>query len=190
MRSAVGHYCHTPPSGESAGHASFRRGTGSGIDSAYAGGQTAGVFSIHTELQALATRLHAEDVPYGLCGALALAVHGFPRATLDIDLLALSGSGSRILRCARACGFTLEAAPRQFAAGSIRIERLSKAVAGIEDVLMLDVLSLSAEIEGEIRVETVEWEGVSLPTVSRESLVRLKRLRGSAQDMADIEKLL
>ena len=147
------------------------------------------MFSIQAELQALAARLHAENIPYALCGALALAVHGFPRATLDIDLLALAGSGGRILQCGRALGFTLEAAPMEFAGGTVRIERLSKAVPGNEDVLMLDVLTVSPEIEREITVETLDWEGAALQTVDRESLARLKMLRGSTQDVADVEKL-
>ena len=54
---------------------------------------------------------------------------------------------------------------------------------------MLDVLSVSAEIEKEITTETLDWDGVALRTVDRESLVRLKMLRGSAQDIADVEKL-
>lgn len=147
------------------------------------------MFSIHTELQALTIRLHAEEIPYALCGALALAVHGYPRATLDIDLLALTGSGERILQCGRNLGFTLEAAPMQFAGGTVHIRRLSKAMAGYEDVLMLDVLSVSPEIEKKIATETLDWDGVVLRTVDRESLIRLKMLRGSAQDVADVEKL-
>ena len=147
------------------------------------------MFSIDTELRALTAKLHAEKIPYAICGALALAVHGYPRATLDIDLLALTGSEERILQCGRALGFTLEAAPMQFAGGTVRIKRVSKAVAGNEDVLMLDVLSVSPEIEKEIITETLDWEGTALRTVDRESLIRLKRLRGSAQDIADVEKL-
>jgi hypothetical protein len=147
------------------------------------------VFSIQAELQALTATLHAEDIPYALCGALALAVHGYPRATLDIDLLAQTGSAERILHRARASGFTREAAPLEFAGGAVRIRRLSKAIPAEEDVLMLDVLTVSPEIEGGITVETVDWQGTPLHTVSRAGLARLKRLRGSAQDVADLEKL-
>ncbi len=141
------------------------------------------------ELRALTAKLHAEEVPYALCGALALAVHGYPRATLDIDLLALNGSQERILECGRALGFGLNAAPMRFAGGTVRIDRLSKTMPGEEDVLMLDVLSISPETEKEITVQTLDWEGVALRTVDRASLIRLKMLRGSAQDIADVEKL-
>jgi hypothetical protein len=147
------------------------------------------VFSIQTELHELTAKLHAREIPYALCGALALAVHGYPRATMDIDLLALQGSAERILQCARGLGFTLEAAPMEFAGGAVQIRRLSKVTPAQEDVLMLDVLSLAPEVELEIAVETFEWRGAPLQTVSREGLVRLKRLRGSAQDVADMEKL-
>jgi hypothetical protein len=147
------------------------------------------VFSIHAELQVLTAKLQAEEIPYALCGALALAVHGYPRATMDIDLLALAGSTEEILASARPLGFTLEASPMAFAAGKVQIRRLSKVIPGFEDVLMLDVLSLPAEIESAIPVEIVDWQGAFLRTVSREGLVRLKTLRGSAQDVADIEKL-
>ena len=147
------------------------------------------MFSIQAELQALAAKLHAEDVPYALCGALALAVHGYPRATLDIDLLALTGSAERIHRYARSLGFTPEAAPMELANGAVRIQRLSKVVPGEEDVLMLDVLTLQPQIEQTLTVETRIWQETLLPTVSRASLVQLKMLRGNAQDRADIEKL-
>ena len=45
---------------------------------------------------------------------------------------------------------------------------------------MLDVLTVSPEIENEMVVEVLDWEGRPL---------RLKMLRGSAQDLADLEKL-
>ena len=88
------------------------------------------MFGVHTELQALAAKLHAEQIPYALCGALALAVHGYPRATLGIDLLALAGSSERIRDCARTLGFTLEAAPTDLAGGAVRIARFPKCSQG------------------------------------------------------------
>ena len=147
------------------------------------------MFSIHAELRLLTAELHARRIPYALCGALALAVHGYPRATLDIDLLALEGSSGHILRCAREIGFTLPAAPMAFADDRVRIECLSKAFPGVEDVLMLDVLSLAPGIEREMTIVTAEWQGAHLRMVDRTSLVRLKMLRGSTQDRADVEKL-
>ncbi len=47
---------------------------------------------LHSTLRRLAQRLNAEGIPYTLLGGLALAEHGYPRLTEDIDLL-LTPSG-------------------------------------------------------------------------------------------------
>ena len=51
--------------------------------SAYLGGEG----RLHSTLQRLAMRLDRERIPYALLGGLALAEHGYPRLTEDIDLL-------------------------------------------------------------------------------------------------------
>ena len=52
----------------------------------------AGEGRLHGTLQRLTQRLDAEGIPYALLGGLALAEHGYPRLTEDIDLL-LTPSG-------------------------------------------------------------------------------------------------
>jgi len=41
------------------------------------------------ELRSVISSLDIAGIPYALCGGLAMAVHGFPRATVDIDILIL-----------------------------------------------------------------------------------------------------
>ena len=52
----------------------------------------AGEGRLHGTLRQLTQRLDAEGIPYALLGGLALAQHGYPRLTEDIDLL-LTPSG-------------------------------------------------------------------------------------------------
>ena len=52
----------------------------------------AGEGRLHGTLRRLTQRLDAEHIPYALLGGLALAEHGYPRLTEDIDLL-LTPSG-------------------------------------------------------------------------------------------------
>jgi hypothetical protein len=52
----------------------------------------AGGGRLHSTLRRLTQRLDAEGIPYALLGGLALAQHGYPRLTEDIDLL-LTPSG-------------------------------------------------------------------------------------------------
>jgi hypothetical protein len=47
----------------------------------------AGAGSLHTAVRRLAQRLDAEGIPYALLGGLALAEHGYPRLTEDVDVL-------------------------------------------------------------------------------------------------------
>jgi hypothetical protein len=55
---------------------------------------------------------------------------------------------------------------------------------------MVDFLLVTAELR-EIwdSRQVLEWKDGVLPVVSREGLIRLKELRGSSQDLADIERL-
>jgi hypothetical protein len=52
----------------------------------------AGEGQLHGALRRLTQRLNVEGIPYALLGGLALAEHGYPRLTEDIDLL-LTPSG-------------------------------------------------------------------------------------------------
>ena len=46
---------------------------------------------IKNELISLVHALDAADIPYALCGGLAMAAHGWPRSTMDIDVLLEQG---------------------------------------------------------------------------------------------------
>lgn len=39
------------------------------------------------ELNQIVSSLEASEIEYAVCGGLALTIHGFPRATFDIDIL-------------------------------------------------------------------------------------------------------
>ncbi len=57
----------------------------------------AGVGTLHNSLHRLAARLEQEGIAYALLGGLALAEHGYPRMTEDIDVL-LTPSGLQLFR--------------------------------------------------------------------------------------------
>jgi hypothetical protein len=148
------------------------------------------VLDLYDELRALAARLDGGQVPYALCGGLAMAVYGTPRATVDIDLLIPNQAADDAAQAAHELGYSIEAAPMTFADGAVRIRRLSKIDPESGDVLTLDLLIVTPQLAdvwaGRRRLD---WEGGALWVVSREGLAALKRLRGSDQDIADIERL-
>ena len=71
-------------------------------------------FDLIAELEQLVDALHADAAEYALCGGLALAVHGHPRATKDIDLL---------VRAEAVLDAHLEAAAARAERGLARAER-------------------------------------------------------------------
>lgn len=142
---------------------------------------------LYLELKELVRALEARSIEYALCGGVALAIHGAPRATQDIDLLLRPEEIDRMREAARACGFTLESFPMDFSSG-LTIQRFTKLVEGVP--LMLDVLFVAGALESVwAGRQTTAFEGGVVRVVSREGLVALKLAAGRPQDIADIKRL-
>jgi hypothetical protein len=144
--------------------------------------------NLYEELEALARAFESAGVEFALCGGLALAVHGHPRATRDIDVLVRREDLSLAKKVARSCGYTLSSLPTKFAGSAIEIERVSKVVG--TDVLMLDfILAEPGLVSVWESRERLPWRGTTLPVVSRSGLISMKLSAGRPQDVADLAKL-
>ena len=143
---------------------------------------------VHGELVALLSAFDAANVEYALCGALALAVHGAPRATKDIDVIARKQDFEAIRGLARNLGYVFEALPMEFSGSGIEVQRFTKLVDGRP--LMLDILWLNPKLERiwNERV-SITWEERMLTVVSRDGLITLKLTAGRPQDLVDIQSL-
>lgn len=148
------------------------------------------MLDLYKELQILARRLAEEELEYRLCGALAMAVYGVARATVDIDLLIRPEALGAFGAVAHDLGYVFEAEPMRFAEGAVEIRRFSKIDPEGGDVLTLDLLLVTPALEKVWPKERpVKWEGVELSVVTPEGLIELKQLRGSGQDRQDISRL-
>ena len=148
------------------------------------------MLDLYIELKAVVAALETARVPFALCGGLALAVYGRPRATVDIDLLVPGDSVDAAFLALSPLGFDIAALPMEFGGGRVEIRRVSKVDAEAEDLLSVDLLIVTSELSAvwDSR-RMVAWEGSWLPIVSPEGLIHLKELRGSGQDKDDIEAL-
>ena len=148
------------------------------------------MIDLYDEFRRLVATLERESIEYALCGGLAMAVHGSPRATIDIDLLIEADSLDRLIEIAKELGYTIRGTDLQFADGAIEIRRISKIEPTSGDLLSLDLLLVTPNILSawESRI-VANWEDGKLWVVSRAGLIKLKSLRGSGQDLDDIEKL-
>lgn len=143
------------------------------------------------ELHAVAEALTTARIPYAVCGGVAVTVHGAVRSTKDIDILVSRADLPRALEAVRPLGYAFAALPMTFDAGTERerhVQRVSKILG--EQHLLLDLLLAEAAFEGSLddRIEVSLPEG-PLAVVSRTTLLRMKRLAGRSQDLADIERL-
>ena len=141
------------------------------------------------ELSNLISALNENGVEYAVCGGLSMAIHGFARATLDIDLLIRAESLEKAYKIAETKGFDIRGLDISFKERAVEIRRVSK-IDDTGEVLSLDLLLVTPQVEDVWATrEGIDFLGSRLWVVSREGLIKMKRLAGRPQDLADIERL-
>jgi hypothetical protein len=147
--------------------------------------------NLREEFLALIDALNRDGVEYGVCGGIALAIHGYPRFTKDIDILIRPEDLDRALAVAAAQGFIVAARPLRFDAGTPKereVRRISK-IEG-EDVMTLDLLLSRGALRDALDDrEEFEWQGRIVKAVSAQALVKMKRIAGRDQDLLDVRRL-
>src|SRR3954463_3097502 len=133
--------------------------------------------SLIPELKELASSFEDAGIDFALCGGLAMAAHGFVRATLDIDFLIREESLSDAYRVAGEKGFDIRGLDISFKERAVEIRRISKIIG--EDVLSLDLLIVTPQVE-DIWTSRIllDFFGHKLPVVSRDGLIKMKTLAG------------
>ena len=140
------------------------------------------------ELNRIISELEIRDVEYAVCGGLAMAIQGFPRATIDIDILIRESSLEDTLRIAAQLGFDIRGLDISFVDPRLEIRRVSKITDGV--VLSLDLLLVFDDIEEVWRSrERLPYMEREISVVSRDGLVFLKKRAGRPQDLADIHRI-
>ncbi len=146
--------------------------------------------SLLEEFVKLTETLNQAKIDYAICGGWAMAIHGLPRATVDIDLLILTGDLNRVWKTAQNLGYDVEGLPLHFHDGAIKIRRISKIDKETKRLFTIDFLLVTEALkEAWENRELIEWEDGKTWTVSREGLILLKTISGREQDLLDIKKL-
>lgn len=134
--------------------------------------------------------LLAESVEFVVVGAYALAFHGVPRATGDIDILVRpsADNATRVLRALRRFGAPVDAAgltEADFSRPDV-VYQIGLPPRRID--LLTEISALTFDEVWDSRVEA-EFEGKSVCFLGREALIKNKRATGRAKDRADVESL-
>lgn len=142
------------------------------------------------EFANITNALNNRGIEYAVCGGWAMAILGFPRATIDIDLLILSDDLIDAWKIAESLGFNVEGLPLQFHDGKIEIRRISKIDEDTKALVTIDFLLVTDALDEVWKSRKIfKWNHGNVASVSKDGLIYMKKISGRLQDLADIERL-
>jgi hypothetical protein len=146
---------------------------------------------ITEELYRLTEAFAIANLGYAVCGGLAVAIHGRPRLTLDIDVVVASEDVDAAVRIAAKTGFDDLTGWVPLPANPFGIDRLFR-VNKFEgaDYLTLDILEADSRLNSIlVDREAVEIEGKIIQLLSRAALIKMKSASSRLKDQLDVELL-
>jgi hypothetical protein len=143
---------------------------------------------VQQDFKELLALLNAHDVAYIIVGAYALAYHGAPRYTGDLDILVHSDSqnAQNILRALGQFGLgSLDLTVEDFTVPD-KVVQLGVAPVRIDIVTSITGVSWEEAAVGQVKGK---FGDVPVNYLGRKEFIRNKRALGRKKDLADIEAL-
>jgi hypothetical protein len=130
----------------------------------------------------------AEQVKFLLVGAYALAAHGYPRATMDIDIWVMPSpdNAEAVLRALRRFGAPTEDLTATDLQKDDTIFQIGVAPRRIDIITGASGLRFEEAFAHSIAIDI---EGLSIHIPSVDDLIRNKLATGRTKDLADVETL-
>ena len=129
-----------------------------------------------------------EKVKFLLVGAYALAAHGYPRATMDIDIWIMQSpeNADAVLRALQHFGTPLQNLTEQDFQRDGTVFQIGVAPRRIDIITTAAGLRFEEAFENSL---VVDLEGIEIHIPSLTDLIRNKRAAGRTKDIADAEAL-
>lgn len=127
------------------------------------------------------------NVRYLVFGGIAVALHGVPRATFDLDILIdpQQENAERLLAALQEIGFGT--------AGAVTAaELVATQITRLKDRIPIDIMTKAPGVlfhEAWLRREEMEFEEQPFFVVSRADLIAAKRAAGRPRDLEDLRAL-
>ncbi len=143
---------------------------------------------LETDFKELLELFNARSVEYLIVGAYALAQHGVPRYTGDLDILVRPSADNavRVMEALKAFGFGEIGLARQ------DFEKVGNVIQlGVPPVRIDIVTSISGVSWDEADGERIEgrYGDIAVGFLGREQIIANKRASGRKKDLADLEAL-
>ena len=132
--------------------------------------------------------LNAHNVEYLIVGGYALAFHGHPRYTKDIDIWIATNTvnAERMLKVLTDFGFSSLALSQQDFLEENNIIQLGFPPNRIDILTSVDGIEFANSIS---QSSIIEVDGVTIHLIGIHKLIENKTASGRLQDLADVEKL-
>jgi predicted nucleotidyltransferase len=129
-----------------------------------------------------------ENVRFLLVGAYAVAVHGFPRATKDIDFFvwATPDNAANVMRALTKFGAPLHDISEADLSSEGTVFQIGNSPRRID--IITNISGVTFE-QAHANRATIFIEGMEVPVISLNDLIANKRASARLQDLADVEKL-
>ena len=140
------------------------------------------------DIESLLKIMIEQDVEFAVCGGHAVAYHGYPRLTMDVDILLLptEENAQRMMASLEQFGFGNAGIPTE------AFTHEGTAITLGEQPNQVDLLtSMSSEPTDEIMQHAVwgKLSGIRVRFVCRADLMEAKRQAARPKDLADLDEL-
>jgi len=132
--------------------------------------------------------LNAKGVDYLVVGGYAVGLHGYPRATVDLDVWIRSTAvnAERLIEALRAFGFDVPALEPRIFIDPLSIVRFGVPPFRIEIMTSIDGVQYDA---CRLHAAVFDIDDLLLPVISLADLKTNKRAAGRNKDLADLDQL-
>jgi hypothetical protein len=143
---------------------------------------------LHKDLREFVELLNSHGVEYVVVGGHAVAFHGHPRFTGDIDFLLspTPGNAARVLACLHEFGFADLTLTEAELVTPGRVIQLGRAPNRIDLLTSISGVSYDEAWQGRV---AGELDGLPVSYLGLEALLRNKRAAGRSKDAADVEQI-
>ncbi len=143
---------------------------------------------LNSDYKEILRLLKESEVEFLLVGAYALAIHGYPRSTGDIDIWILSTpeNSNKVFDVINKFGAPLFDLSVEDLQKSGNVFQIGVAPRRIDILTSISGVEFSDAYDDHI---DIEMDGLLLPFISLKKLIQNKEATGRSKDIEDVEKL-
>lgn len=143
---------------------------------------------LNNDYKEMLQELSAGKVKFLLVGAYALAAHGYPRATIDLDIWVMPSqeNAKAVLQALANFGAPLEGITQKDFEEEGTVFQIGVAPRRIDIITGASGLQFEEAFRNAI---TMDIEGIPVHVPSIDDLIRNKKATGRTKDLADVEAL-